>query len=60
MSVSNFLYISENVVAAQYAHVNLDAREGNMAQPSEDRKFRYYERGCGPAVEFLTSFSFRI
>lgn len=60
MSASNFLYISENVVAAQYAHVTLGAREGNVVQPSEDRKFRYCERRHGPAVAFLTSFSFRI
>lgn len=60
MSASNFLYISENVVAAQYAHVTLDAREGNVTQPSEDRKFRYCEREHGRIVAFLMSFSFRI
>ncbi|XP_011376153.1 mitotic checkpoint serine/threonine-protein kinase BUB1 [Pteropus vampyrus] len=35
----------ENVVAAQYAHVNLDAHEGNVAQPSEDRKFSPMQEG---------------
>nr|KAF6446054.1 BUB1 mitotic checkpoint serine/threonine kinase [Rousettus aegyptiacus] len=35
----------ENVVAAQYAHVTLDAREGNVAQPSEDRKFSPMQEG---------------
>ena len=43
MSVSNFLHISENVVAKEYIHVTLDSCEENMAEPSKDRKFRYRE-----------------
>lgn len=51
MSVSNFLHISENVVAAQCAHVTLDTCEENVG-PSKDRKSRYYERIRRPATLF--------
>lgn len=58
ISISNFLCISENVVAKQYTHMTLDSCERNLVETSKERKFRY----CGPymalSLRFLSSLTF--